>query len=142
MDPTTRMRWYETRLHELSMIQRIGLIVFVLCAGCAETGGTGEQCKSTGILGPWECNVGLVCNDSVSPPICEKPHARSFGDHCSGQINCADGWCGHPENVCRPFVEAGGPCPGGIECMPELVCVKILDAATTRCELGDDAGAE
>jgi len=117
------------------------ILVILISIGCSGTGDKGQPCRSAGILGPWECSMGLICNEGRSPPTCETPHASRLGDRCSSEANCADGWCSPQAQVCTAFIGARGECPGGIECGPGLQCTKF-DAGTPFCEALADAAAE
>lgn len=69
-----------------------GWSVLLVACGSEDLGGLGQPCRSTGILGSFYCDDGLVCNTQswLGGAVCEKPHSRAAGGLCGSDENCAE----------------------------------------------------
>jgi hypothetical protein len=109
----------------------ISMAIALAVGGCdSSVGAEGEGCRSTGILGHYECDDGLVCNEARATATCEKRQSNPLGTACSQNDNCVEGlWCNH--NLCSKPLAEGEACPQGLGCAAGLACVKDGPAPIT-----------
>ena len=116
----------------LALLLSSGVSILAACGGRAgEQGGLNEACNETpgasfGTVS-YSCNAGLVCNDGRSPPTCEPPNANGAGAACGSDANCAQPLFCAPMvggSKCHDVLQLGDPCPSGIGCAVDLVCLK------------------
>jgi len=97
--------------------------------GC-DDGSSEPACRSTGVLGHYECDDGLVCNQARATPTCEKRNSNPLGGPCTGNDNCVEGlWCNH--SACAKPLGEGEACPQGVGCAAGLTCSKSTPAPLT-----------
>lgn len=67
-------------------------VLLVACGSEDDLGGLGQPCRSTGIMGSFYCDAGLVCNTQswLAKPVCEQPHSRAAGGLCGSDENCEE----------------------------------------------------
>lgn len=108
------------------------VVVAVAVVACGDPR-EGERCTFRGGLftGSWICATGFVCNTGRDPKVCERPNVGGIGEPCGGDVNCrVELWCPAGLNVsCSARIPAGQPCPSGVGCEANLVCLK-LDGGT------------
>jgi hypothetical protein len=101
-------------------------VVSLACAALAacSKGGSGEPCKSGGVLGPLYCDQGLICN-GADGNVCEHPMSKPENGSCDEDALCASGlWCDILQMKCRPFLHEGDSCSDPFSCGPTLICGK------------------
>jgi hypothetical protein len=106
------------------------------CTGCAPAkGGAGQPCKEEASeyfgVRRLRCKYGLACNDGYATPRCERANLGAAGTICGSDLNCAPGlFCAGKQ--CKAELDLSEPCPSGVGCRADLVCLKVQDGSA-RC---------
>jgi hypothetical protein len=144
----------------------LGAFLLAPLVACTFEGGEGEPCKcdNCGILsGTFYCDPGLICNTGVlmGRYMCERPMSVPQGgacvafssDLCATGLACSYTLAASAPWTCEPAappLQSGDPCPNGLGCPANLVCLKgaggpvcsAADAGPDAVSSGDEAGVE
>jgi Dickkopf N-terminal cysteine-rich region len=126
-------------------MRRLIIVVVALAAAlaCDQKGGENEECDTVSPWG-WKCDPGLICNDAVFPPKCQRPMSAGEGKPCSDDQLCTSGrFCDKRVWQCRPFLKEAEPCDYRVKCGPNLYCHWDRTSMTSSCQrLPPDAGPD
>jgi hypothetical protein len=108
------------------------------CKPLKQKGATNCSAEHLGIATSETCDLDLVCDSAVSPPVCEDPQARALGERCGflAQEGGPVGVCERGAHcslqmggtaICEADIALGGPCTTatlfGTSCAYPGVCI-------------------